>query len=120
MYRHTILAPGAVKIPSKIHFIWIGGPIYTQYLETIMQLASLVKISPGFELNLWIDHESNYYKTLYEEYPFLGASHSSMKLRNIEELKKRMFGIGAIQDGFYRENFKAFLFWKNFYREMIG
>ena len=113
------------QIPSKIHFIWLGGPIRPEYLKSILELASIVKRSPGFELCLWVDDEKNIHSTLLKlgssidveimtEYLFSGDrlyKQLGISLRNINELKTRMIGPQA--DQFYDDPQKALLFWQS-------
>lgn len=54
------------EIPKKIHFVWVSKPIPKEYLLSILNLAHLAKKS-GFELNLWMDKDSDIYKTSANE-----------------------------------------------------
>lgn len=72
-------------LPSKIHFVWVGGPIRAQYLRTIMDVAA-VALKSGFEVNLWVDNEMNYIKTSTQE----GIDIPNLRIRNIHELEEGM------------------------------
>lgn len=72
-------------LPSKIHFVWVGGPIRAQYLRTIMDVAA-VALKSGFEVNLWVDNEMNYIKTSTQE----GIDIPNLRIRNVHELEEGM------------------------------
>ncbi|KTD35901.1 glycosyltransferase [Legionella nautarum] len=99
------------KVPEKIHFIWVGGPIPPKYLRSIQGLAGVAKRS-GFEINLWVDDELNYHKTSARE----EINIPNLRIRNIDELKDKMQ-----TDEFYTnepERYKKF--WEYIEREEIG
>ncbi len=50
---------GNVEIPKKIHFIWMGGKIPSEYLENIRNMAIVCSsMDPPYEVNIWIDSGS--------------------------------------------------------------
>lgn len=94
-------------MPKKIHFIWVGGPIKKEYMENIENLALLARQS-GFEINVWVDKESNYKRK--------DIANPNLRIRNIAELKPRM-----ATDAYYTESpGKAKLFAECLAREFIG
>ncbi|HHT9951436.1 TPA: TcdA/TcdB catalytic glycosyltransferase domain-containing protein [Legionella pneumophila] len=96
-------------LPSKIHFVWVGGPIRAQYLRTIMDVAA-VALKSGFEVNLWVDNEMNYIKTSTQE----GIDIPNLRIRNIHELEE-----GMRNDPFYEgDRYKKF--WEYANRERVG
>ncbi|BCZ97584.1 TPA: glycosyltransferase [Legionella pneumophila subsp. pneumophila] len=96
-------------LPSKIHFVWVGGPIRDQYLRTIMDVAA-VALKSGFEVNLWVDNEMNYIKTSTQE----GMDIPNLRIRNIHELEE-----GMRNDPFYEgDRYKKF--WEYVNRERVG
>lgn len=99
------------KIPNKIHFVWLGGPIPKEYLASIKKLATIAKKS-NFEINLWVDHKRNYLITAVKEeieVPYL-------RLRHINELADNME-----KDDFYKTYpNKAKQYQSYIMREMIG
>ncbi|HAT6976708.1 TPA: glycosyltransferase [Legionella pneumophila] len=96
-------------IPSKIHFVWVGGPIPAQYLRTIMDVAA-VALKSDFEVNLWVDNDMNYIKTSTQE----EIDIPNLRIRNIHELEE-----GMRNDPFYEgERYKKF--WEYVNRERVG
>lgn len=81
--------------PQKIHFIWLGGPIYPKYLKSIQGVAELAKID-GYEINLWVDNERNYYKTADQEQIHI----PNLRIRKIRE---ELYA-NQIHDPFYLGN----------------
>lgn len=109
-------------IPRKIHFIWVGGPIKEEYLNSINSLLIAAK-NGNFEVNLWVDNEDNY--TWVKKKDHLGKEHkmfnkatdytpSRLKIRNIEELKPAMQ-----KDPIYKDDNFDF-YWNCVHKEMIG
>ncbi|HAZ7574676.1 glycosyltransferase [Legionella sp. PATHC032] len=96
-------------LPSKIHFVWVGGPIRAQYLRTIMDVAA-VALKSDFEVNLWVDNEMNYIKTSTQE----GIDIPNLRIRNVHELEE-----GMRNDPFYKgDRYKKF--WEYVNRERVG
>lgn len=124
-------------IPKKIHFIWLGGKLPFKYLQSIIGLARVAKES-GFELNLWVDDEKNYRKSVedfkkgirtgFEPSDEMLDKMLGIKIRNIDELKNRMEGENA--DPFYKGTdpdfpllegeARARSFWEYVNRESVG
>lgn len=102
--------------PKKIHFIWVGGKIPKNYLETIIQLGALAKQS-GFELNIWVDQEKNISSALSNLFPQGVESKDRLgfKIRKIDSLIP-----GMEQDPFYQQNDRLNQFLFNVQRELIG
>ncbi|APF03599.1 TPA: TcdA/TcdB catalytic glycosyltransferase domain-containing protein [Legionella pneumophila] len=97
------------RLPSKIHFVWVGGPIRAQYLRTIMDVAA-VALKSDFEVNLWVDNEMNYIKTSTQE----GIDIPNLRIRNVHELEE-----GMRNDPFYKgDRYKKF--WEYVNRERVG
>lgn len=97
-------------LPSKIHFVWVGGPIRAQYLRTIMDVAA-VALKSGFEVNLWVDNEMNYIKTSTQE----GIDIPNLRIRNVHELEE-----GMRNAPFYEEGDRYKKFWEYVNRERVG
>ena len=81
------------KIPKEIHLIWLGGALPQKYLQNIFRLVSLAHRN-GFTVNLWVDDNSNFDKSVRE----LSKQHdveisekvlSLIKIKNIEQLLNR-------------------------------
>lgn len=98
------------KIPKKIHYIWVGGSIPEKYLNNLLAVCEVAARS-GFEVNLWVDKEKNYYNTLNKMQKNIDPlnlmvtnddrnNSLRLKVRNISELKARMYGDEA--DEFYK------------------
>lgn len=96
--------------PRIINFIWLGGPIPTNYLNTINAVATAAKRS-GFEVNLWVDKEENYIKTSVAT----GINPANLQVRNITELLDNMK-----QDPFYQHEDRFEKFKEVIGREMVG
>lgn len=97
-------------VPSKIHFIWVGGAIPEKYLKKLQQIAKTAELS-GFEINLWVDNEMNYIKTSVNS----GIDIPNLNLRNVNELKSQMR-----EDPFYQEDDRFIKFWEYVGRERVG
>ncbi|HIG0328931.1 TPA: TcdA/TcdB catalytic glycosyltransferase domain-containing protein [Legionella pneumophila] len=97
------------KIPAKIHFVWVGGPIRAQYLRTIMDVAT-VAIKSDFEVNLWVDNEMNYIKTSTQE----GIEIPNLRIRNVHELEEGMRNTPFYEGDRYKK------FWEYVNRERVG
>lgn len=98
------------KPPKEIHFIWIGGPIPPKYLQTIKRITALANKS-GFKVNLWVDDEMNYHQTAAKH----DLSISDLKIRNIDELLKRIHS-----DPFYKTEDRMKYFQYCVEREGVG
>lgn len=83
-------------IPKKIHLVWVGGIVPQEDLAKIRQIASLAKKS-DFEINLWVDNDMNYYKSLEKDSLNINAI-PHLRLRNVNELLEKMR-----KDPFYKE-----------------
>lgn len=99
------MAKPAIKkpIPSKIHFIWLGSPLPQKYLFSIVRLLPIAQGS-NFEINLWVDNESNFRKAIDKAYSMeLILPHklkiANLHIRNICELAEKMN-----EDSFYLAN----------------
>ncbi|MGQ3890336.1 hypothetical protein ACQUW5_15160 [Legionella sp. CNM-1927-20] len=82
------------EIPKKIHFVWVSKPVPKKYLLSILNLAHLAKKS-GFELTLWMDKDSDFYKTIANNDIFIPQG--LINIRNIETLLMK-----ARNDPFYK------------------
>lgn len=125
------MAKPSEKIPNKIHFIWLGNILQQRYLIPILTLASIARRS-DFEINLWVDKESNYWRAL-DAYPMDLAVINHPQIRNIEELADKMkedsfylennlneIANKTTVSPFFRENNTFNDFWQCVKREMIG
>lgn len=74
------------KIPKKIHYIWLGGPIPEAYLRNIQTLAEIARRS-GFEITLWVENEKRNYQTTSV---VSDISIPNLQIRNITELFENM------------------------------
>lgn len=107
------------KIPEKIHFVWIGGPIPEDYLKQILALAKIAKDS-NFEFNVWCDNKDNFLKQLQKQIktadlPDEVTNLLGVNLRNIDELQSKMK-----DDPFYQEENRLRDYNYNLNRERIG
>ncbi|TAK74023.1 MAG: hypothetical protein EPO11_07555 [Gammaproteobacteria bacterium] len=109
------------ELPKKMHFVWLGGPITEQYLQSIGKLSSLATAN-GFEVNIWVDNEKNITAPLEKmlrernmpdvEIP---AEVFGIKVRNINELQEEMKNDPFYQQGNRLKQFNSYV-----NREMIG
>lgn len=87
--------------PKIIHYVWLGSPLPEKYLREMLKVSAVAKRS-GFEVNLWVDKESNFEKSI-EKFND-GRNPCGIKVRNIGQLRMNV-------------NKKLFL---NIDHEMIG
>jgi len=80
--RNNVRTPA---LPNKIHFIWIGGPIPTHYLENILKLTG--ELEGKVEINLWTDKNpdaSNFFDKNWKDPGFI--KQPNLKIRHINEI----------------------------------
>lgn len=130
--------PAFIKpIPNKIHFIWLGSFLPQKYLFSIVELLPVAQRS-NFEINLWVDKESNFRKAIDKAYLMeLILPHkwqiANLQIKNICELAEKMqedsFYLTKIanetdngpKSPFFIKNEDLFdNFWQCVRREMIG
>lgn len=87
-------------IPKKIHFIWLGGNVPEKYCRNILSFASIAK-KYNFEINLWVDKESNYYNTSEKA----DIKIPNLNLKSISDLKKGI-DVDPFFNGFEQNDLK--------------
>ncbi|WP_028387829.1 TcdA/TcdB catalytic glycosyltransferase domain-containing protein [Legionella fairfieldensis] len=111
-------------IPKTLHVVWVGGPIYPEYLKSLQRVVEAAKRG-GYQVNLWLDDEKNYFKTAVKEQLHI----PNLRLRDIKNellapLSKDPFYQGQ-DSGFplkpeEKPGDRAKLFQHNIERELIG
>jgi Glycosyltransferase sugar-binding region containing DXD motif len=46
------------KLSKKIHYIWMGGPLYGEFWKGVKMMARIAKVN-GWKVNVWVDNPNN-------------------------------------------------------------